>query len=81
MKIQAIKWNGMVKDVTFRCKYGTKTGQRFVCSEAHVNTISKYDFDGKVNEIKEVSIAVYDIVYANGSVLRVFNPIEVLFIK
>lgn len=78
MKIQAIKWNGMVKDVTFN---GTKTGQRFVCSEAHVNTISKYDFDGKVNEIKEVSIAVYDIVYANGSVLRVFNPIEVLFIK
>lgn len=73
MKILKISWGGRVMDVTYN---GEKTGTKFVCNEAKVNDYSREP----ITEITEDSLTVYTIHYKDGRKLRVFNPIEVLFI-
>lgn len=73
MKIKKIKWSGRAQDVTH---IGEKTGTKFVCDEVEV---SEFGYD-KAQEITEDSLTVYSIHYRDGRILRVFNPIEVLFV-
>lgn len=82
MKIKSIKWNGRVES---RYYNGENMGQDFRCSEAEVNEFESNPIK-RVKEITEHAAAgdgdkwYYDIHYKDGRVLRVFNPIEVLFI-
>jgi len=75
-EIKSIKWNGRVMDVTH---IGEKTGTQFVTNEA---TVCKFGNE-KVEKITEVNLNTYDIhynKYGTKTILRVFNPIEVLFV-
>ena len=72
--IKKIRWNGRVMDVTH---VGDKTGTKFFCNEAKVEEFGR----NRVNKIIEESLTVYSIFYSNGDVLRIFNPIDVLYVK
>lgn len=74
MKIEKIKWNGRMKDVTY---LGEKVGNEFVYDEAEVRSYG-YDY---AKEIIEESPTVYLIHFNSGKTIRVFNPIEVTFFK
>jgi hypothetical protein len=76
MKIKSIKWNGRVMDVTH---IGVKTGTQYVIEKAEV---SEYGRE-RVEKIEEINLTTYEIYYNKFGIktkLRVFNPVEVLFV-
>ena len=75
MKIKSISWNPRVMDVTH---IGDKTGTKFVQSKAEVSEFGRE----RVEKIEEISLNIYEIHYLEfnkRSILRIFNPCEVLF--
>ena len=75
MEIKSIKWNGRVMDVTH---VGEKTGTKYVTDEAKVSEFGRE----RVEKIEEINLTTYEIHYnkfGKKSVLRIFNPVEVLF--
>ena len=74
MEIKKIKWSGRVIDITH---IGEKTGTKFTCEEAEVSEFTS--FEKRIEKILEVNLTTYEIYYSKGDILRVFNPIEVLF--
>ena len=54
-------------------------GDDYKHSEAKIKDNKDYTSDITVEEITEIDLRVYQIRYGNGNILRVFNPIEVLF--
>lgn len=77
MKIKSIKWNGRVSS---RYCNGENMGHDYKYDEVAVK-LNEYTNEHTVDEITEDSLTVYSIHYSSGRILRIFNPIEVLFIK
>lgn len=82
MKIQSIKWNGRVQDITH---VGQKTGDIFIFEEAKLSSPSYTNpAIEHIYEIEEIDKHIYDIKYTlqyKNYIRRIFNPIEVNFIE
>jgi hypothetical protein len=77
MTIQKIKWNGRVQDVT---RLAEKVGTKFICDEIEVGDYQWLSGKEYAKEITEDSLSVFSIHYFDGKILRIYNPIEVLFV-
>ena len=78
MKIISITWNGHYNDIYDGS--GGKVGTRYVTNTCNV-TKANYGYEPKdiCKEIIEESPTIYLIKFHYGKMLRIFNPIEVLF--
>jgi len=77
MKIKSIKWNGRVMDVSH---IGEKTGTQYITDKAEVSDYGRE----RVEKIEELNLTTYEIYYnsyGTKTKLRVFNPIEVLYVN
>jgi hypothetical protein len=77
MTIQKIKWNGRVQDET---RLAEKVGTKFICDEIEVGEYPWRGATKYAKEITEDSPYVFPIHYFDGKILRIYNPVEVLFI-
>jgi hypothetical protein len=75
MKIKSIKYNLQTVD---RLYNGEKLGNKNIFEEAGVGIPV---MGNTVKQIEEENITTYMIFYEDGTCKRIFNPIEVNFVK
>lgn len=75
MKIKSIKWGARMEDINFNVE---RTGSQHITNEA---VVCDFGVD-RVYKIEEITPTIYDTHRMRNqtrSILRVFNPTEVLF--